>query len=39
MGGWDKGGTEPEDDQTLIYGNGNANNHFFVHKTFKKLLW
>jgi hypothetical protein len=29
---WDKGGTEPADDYTYFYGNGNADHHFFVHK-------
>jgi hypothetical protein len=35
-GRWDKCGTEPADDYTAIYGNGNADHHlltgFIVHK-------
>jgi hypothetical protein len=33
---WDEGGSQPADDYTFLYGNGNANHHlgtgFFVHK-------
>jgi hypothetical protein len=33
---WDKGGAEPADDYTFLYGNGNADHHlgtgFFLHK-------
>jgi len=34
---WDEGGSEPEDDFTFLFGNGNANHYLgtgsFVHKT------
>jgi len=33
---WDEGGSQPADDYTCFYGNGNVNHHlgtgFYVHK-------